>query len=48
MIRIERTYNDAMSQSTGPNDIADAIKARMKLGMQKYVYFIVYHLYYKI
>ncbi|GJQ83288.1 hypothetical protein Trydic_g8880 [Trypoxylus dichotomus] len=37
MARIERTYNDAISQSTGPNDIADAIKARMKLGMQKYL-----------
>ncbi|KAI4470087.1 ubiquitination factor e4 [Holotrichia oblita] len=37
MVRIERTYNDAISQSAGPNDIADAIKARMKMGMQKYL-----------
>lgn len=43
MVRIERTYNDAINQSSGPNDIADAIKARMKLGMQKYVWRFSYH-----
>ena len=37
MGRIERAYNDALSQAGGMTDVVESIKERMKTELSKYV-----------